>query len=183
MTPSSFHPFLSPSPFRHVCPFPPGSLELALATMDERGRALEARWAAQEARWGGALGEVSAALPRLQAAVTQVAQDMQHRAAGAGQSQSATAAGVGVRAAAGSVGSGAGGGAAGQGGGATGYVPDAVSVELAGLAHDLVHAAREELRRTRDGPLPDGTQVRGEGRDSARRCSSVCASADRGCFA
>lgn len=139
--------------------------------MDERGRALEARWAAQEARWGGALGEVSAALPRLQAAVTQVAQDMQHRAAGAGQGQSATGAGVGARAAAGSAGSGPGG----QGGGATGYVPDPVSVELAGLAHDLVHAAREELRRTRDGPLPDGTQVRGKGRGSAGMCRCVCA--------
>ncbi|EFJ47917.1 hypothetical protein VOLCADRAFT_91393 [Volvox carteri f. nagariensis] len=33
-----------------------------------------------------------------------------------------------------------------------------VNVEISGIAHDLAVAAHEELQRSRDGPLPDGTQ-------------------------
>ncbi|GFR40437.1 hypothetical protein Agub_g1012 [Astrephomene gubernaculifera] len=151
------------------------SLELALATLDERGRALEERWSARDAKWGTSMTDSQGALPRLQSTVAQLAKEVQRLAAGgaAGSGQAGWARGGGGGGDDGNAG--AGGDHRGGGGGRSPGVnavsggsflsshnPNAmgevVNVELSGIAHDLSVAAHEELQRVRDGPLPDGTQ-------------------------
>ncbi|GLC38978.1 hypothetical protein PLESTB_001782000 [Pleodorina starrii] len=154
-----------------------GALELAVTTMDERGRALEQRWSTLELRWGSGSRDTGSEIPRLQNTVSQLAKEVQRLTAaqvggggrgGAGDDDADAPGGGGNDSRSrGSRSRGGGGGGGGIGGGAVsfpyavlnqGTMAEVVNVEISGIAHDLAVAAHEELQRLRDGPLPDGTQ-------------------------
>ncbi|GIL83928.1 hypothetical protein Vretifemale_12615, partial [Volvox reticuliferus] len=148
------------------------ALELAVTTVDERGRALEQRWSTLELKWGSTSKDSQGDLPRLQATVSQLAKDVQRlslvqsNSPGGGGGDDDGGGGGGInesrsrisRSRGGmSLASSALGGVSFAGINAS-SMAEVVNVEISGIAHDLAVAAHEELQRTRDGPLPDGTQ-------------------------
>ncbi|GIL56397.1 hypothetical protein Vafri_11767 [Volvox africanus] len=147
------------------------ALELAVTTVDERGRALEQRWSTLELKWGSASKDTQGDLPRLQSTVSQLAKDVQRislaQSSAPGGGGDGDGGGGGLlnesrsrisRSRGGlSLASSALGGVSFAGVNAS-SMAEVVNVEISGIAHDLAVAAHEELQRTRDGPLPDGTQ-------------------------